>query len=116
MAIDNKSSAGDSDTSADKKQKIPLSEAVKTVNQAIRKREEELRAYVETNSSDLVVVEGESNTGYSCCAQIYTKDVAQILLDYNEPMYRVLGEEYPDGIWNELACIAGLKAICSVDI
>lgn len=116
MAIDDKTLADDSRMPADEKQKASLDEAVKIVNQAIRERENELRKYMETDSTETVMVEGETDTGYGCCALICAKEVARIMLDYGEPMYRVLGEEYPQGIWDGLAHIAGLETIYSVDI
>ena len=116
MTTEDKPSADSKDVSADKKQKLSLDEAVKIVNQAIREREEKLRRYIESGSEEFVAIEGESRTGYCCGTELYAKDVARVMLDYNEPTYHVLGEDYPEGIWDGVADIAGLESIRYIDL
>ena len=44
------------------------------------------------------------------------KDVAKILLEYNYPVWRVLGEDAPDEMWEDLGRKFGLEHVCSVDL
>ncbi len=65
---------------------------------------------------DPVLVEGETMAGYYCQMMIGPKLVAEILLKYDYPIFRVLGEEGPDAMWHEIASKLGLASVSSVDL
>lgn len=65
---------------------------------------------------DPIMVEGETRTGYYCQMMVDPKDVAQILLKYDYPVFAVLEEEPPQGIWEDLAERFGLASVSSFDL
>ena len=65
---------------------------------------------------DPIMVEGETKTGYFCQLMVDPKDVAKILLEYDYPVFAVLEEEPPQGIWDDLADRFGLASVCSFDL
>ena len=44
------------------------------------------------------------------------KNVAKVLLRYDYATWRVLEEDAPDEMWEELGREFGLKTVCSVDL
>ena len=44
------------------------------------------------------------------------KDVAKIALEYNYPVWHILKEDYPDGMWEDLGRKFGLATVCSIDL
>ncbi len=93
-----------------------LISSVKLVNEAIANETERLRAIVSGSEQDPVLVEGETEADYYCQLMVDPKDVASIMLDYNYPVWRILEEDAPDGMWEELGRKFGLKTVCSVDL
>jgi hypothetical protein len=65
---------------------------------------------------DPIMVEGETKTGYFCQLMVDPKDVAKILLEYDYPVFAVLEEEPPQGIWDDLADRFGLASVSSFDL
>ena len=102
---------------AEKKQdNNELSKAVKIVQEAIRAQENYYKKIVETDGQSLVMLEGETSTGYYCQMMVDPKDVAKVFLDYQYPIWSVLDEEPPMGMWERLAEIYGLSSVGSVNI
>ena len=93
-----------------------LSAAVKLVNEAILAEHKRLEALAKTEENDPILVEGETSAGYYCQMMADSKDVARILFDYNYPVWRVIEEDAPEGMWEELGREFGLKTVCSVDL
>jgi len=93
-----------------------LTKAVKIVRKAIQDLETNYKKIANTEEQDPVLLEGDTRTGYACQMMVDPKDVAQVFLDYEYPMWRILEEEPPEAMWNRLAEIYGLDAVCSVDI
>lgn len=93
-----------------------LISAVKLVNEAIMAEYKCLEEVSKTEESEPIMVEGETTTDYYCQLMVDPKDVAKIMLDYNYPVWRVLEEDAPDGIWEELGYKFGLARVCSVDL
>ena len=62
------------------------------------------------------MVEGEMSAGYFCQLMVDPKDVAKILLEYDYSVWRVLEEEAPDEMWEDLGRKFGLEHVCSVDL
>ena len=93
-----------------------LISAVKLVNEAIMAETERLKSIVSGSEQDPVLVEGETETDYYCRLMVDPKDVASIMLDYDYPIWRILGEDAPDDMWEELGRKFGLKTVCSVDL
>ena len=44
------------------------------------------------------------------------QDVAKIALEYNYPVWHILQQDYPDGMWEELGRKFGLETVCSMDL
>ena len=93
-----------------------LSTAVKLVNEAIAAEYKRLEALAKAEENDPILVESETSAGYYCQMMVNPKDVARILLDYNYLVWRVLEEDAPDGMWEDLGRKFGLGSVCSVDI
>lgn len=93
-----------------------FAEAVKLVNEAIHKYEKELEEIVKGEENNPIMVEGETTAGYYCQMMVDPKDVAKIILDYNYPVWRVLGEDTPDGMWEDLGRKFGLVVVSSFDL
>ena len=93
-----------------------LAEAVKLVNEAIQ---EEWNAYskiAETDEQDPVIVEGTTSRGCGAHVMVDPKPIAKIFLNYNYPMIKVLGEDAPQSMWDDIAEHVGLEEAYSVDL
>lgn len=93
-----------------------LAEAVRMVNAAIDEKHHQLETTAKTEEQEPIVVEGETQTGYIVRAWVDPKEVAEIMLEYDYPMYSVLGLDAPVGMWNALARLIGLDYAFSADI
>ena len=95
---------------------MTLSEAVRIVKRAIAAEGDRLRQISTDEEADPILLEGETTTG--CVAHIMAESakVAQIMLNYEYPLYRILDEDAPQGMWDELARLVGLDDVCSVDL
>ena len=89
--------------------------AITIVKRAIKKREEQLRAYT-TAEHEGIEVMGETTMGYLCTVVADPKEISKIMLKYDEPTWSVLEEDCPDSMWMEIAKTVGLELIDSVDI
>lgn len=97
----------------------PVNEARAIIQQEIsdyRTKLEALTLLKEDATPNPILIEGETQAGYFCQLMADPRDVAKILLHYNYPMYRVLQEDAPDEMWNELAQLVGLESISSFDL
>lgn len=65
---------------------------------------------------DPVMVEGETKTGYFVQTLVDPREVADILLKYDYPIFAVLEEEPPQAMWDELADRFGLDSVTSFDL
>ena len=63
-----------------------------------------------------IMVEGETTAGYFCQLMVNPQEVAKILLEYDYPVWRVLGADAPDAMWEDLGRKFGLEHVCSVDL
>lgn len=93
-----------------------LASAVKLVNEAIMAEYKRLEKISKTEEGEPITVEGETTAGYFCQMMADPKDVAKIMLDYNYPVWRVLEEDAPNGMWEDLGYKFGLKTACWVDL
>ena len=93
-----------------------LDSAVSLVNEAIREEYKRLQEIANTEEGDPIMVEGETTAGYFCHLMVDPKDVAKIALEYNYPVWHILGEDYPDGMWEDLGRKFGLETVCSIDL
>ena len=59
---------------------------------------------------------GETTTGYFCQLMVNPQEVAKIFVDYDQALYRVLGEDAPDAMWEDLSRKFGLESICSANL
>lgn len=98
---------------------LELKKAVEMVNEAIsieRTKLEALTILKEDATPDPVMIEGETETGYYCQMMVDPRDAARILLDHDYPIYKVLGEDFPEEMWNELGRKFGIKTVSSIDL
>lgn len=105
--------------STDKAQEaMTLSEAVRIVRKAIAAEEDYLKQKIATNeTTDLVTLVGESDTGYVVHVMaVRPAEVIQTMLNYDYPLYKVLGESAPQRMLNELARITGVDNVFEVDL
>ena len=93
-----------------------LAKAVKLVQEAIRAEEARLEKIAHSSEESPIMLEGTTSTGYFCQMMIDPKEAAQVLLDYQYPVWKVLEEESPIEMWDRLSDIYGLDAVSSVDI
>ena len=96
--------------------KDKLHEAGKLVNDAIMAEYKRIEEIAKTEEGDPILIEGETTAGYFCHMMVDPKDVAKIVLDYNYPVWHILGEDYPDGMWEDLGRKFGLATVCSIDL
>ena len=79
---------------------IKLEDAVAVVQKEIRDLRAKYESVAKTEEQDsIMVVEGETTTGYYCQLMADPKDVAKILLEYDYPVWRVLEEDAPCAMW-----------------
>ena len=93
-----------------------LEQAVTLVNDTIRAERKSLEDIARVDEHDPIMVEGETLAGYYCQLMVDPKDAAKIMLEYDYPVWRVLGEDAPDAMWEDLGRKFGLESVCSVDI
>ena len=91
-------------------------EAIRLVNEAIRKEEERLRKIADTEEQSPICIEGLTMMGYECRLMVDPKDAARILLEYEYPTWTVLGKDCPDAMWGELSRFYGLESVSFIDI
>lgn len=98
-------------------EKGKLEEAVKLVNEAIARKCQELEEMLdEDKRGDLIEIEGETRTGYIVRSLVEPPRVAQILLNHDYAMYSVLGEDFQEDMWHDLADEMGLESVFSIDV
>lgn len=95
---------------------IKLGDAVAVVQKEIRDLRAKYEPVAKTEEQDPIMVEGEMSAGYFCQLMMDPKDVARIFVDYDYALYRVLGEDAPDAMWEDLGRKFGLEHVCSVDL
>lgn len=93
-----------------------LDRAIKLVNEAIHAEEERLKKIASAEEQSPIMLEGYTNTNHFCKLMVDPKDVARIMLEYNYPTWKVLEEETPEAMWEDLGRLYGLSAACSADI
>ena len=98
------------------KQDIPLSEAARIVREAISAEENRLKQLVNSEENEPILLEGETSARYDVQMMVDPAQVAKIMLDYRYPVYKVLEEDAPQGIWDDLAEMVGLENVYSVDL
>lgn len=62
------------------------------------------------------MVEGETTAGYFRQLMMNPQEVAKIFVDYNYVLYRVLGEDAPDAMWEDLGRKFDLEYVCSAGL
>ena len=95
---------------------IKLEDAVAVVQKEICDLRAKYESVAKTEEQDPIMVEGETSAGYFCQLMVDPKDVAKVLLEYDYPVWRVLEEDAPDAMWEDLGRRFGLEHVCSVDL
>lgn len=93
-----------------------LSKAIDLVRAAIHAEEKRFQAIANGTEQDPIMLEGSTSLGYQVRMILDPSKVARVMLDYEYPMYSVLGEDAPQGMWDELARMVGLHDVYCVDI
>lgn len=93
-----------------------LISAVTLVNKVIATKTERLKAVATGDEQDPILIEGETETGYYCQLMVDPKSLTKIMLRYDYSTWRVLVEDAPDEMWEELGREFGVKTVCSVDL
>ena len=93
-----------------------LIKAVSLVNAAIRAEEQMYRKIASSEEQPPIMIEGTTATNHACQLMVDPKDVARIILEYDYPTWHVLGEEAPEGMWEDLGRFYGLKDVDSFDM
>lgn len=95
---------------------IKLNDAVAVIQKEIREWRTKYESVAKTEERDPIMVEGETTVGYFCQLMVDPREVAKIFVDYDYSLCRVLGEDAPDVMWEDLGRKFGLEHVCSVDI
>lgn len=75
---------------------FPITQSYK---KEIRKWREKYESVANGNGQDHpIMVEDETTAGYFCQLMVNPKEVAEIFVDYDYALYRVLGEDAPDAM------------------
>lgn len=95
-----------------------LQEARDLINQEISDYRTKLEALTLCDQSQLdpIMIDGETTAGYQVRLFDTPGDAARIMLKYDWPVYRTLGEDAPDEMWEELGRHYGLETVCSIDL
>ena len=111
-----KATTGEQKSTDQANELMTLSEAVRIVREAINAEENRLKGIANSEENDPVMLEGETSTGYYAQMLVGSAKAAKIMLDYQYPLYKVLQEDAPQGMWDELARMTGLYSVCTVDL
>lgn len=95
---------------------IKLEDAVAVVQKEICDLRAKYESIAKTEEQDPILVEGETSAGYYCQLMVNPQEVAKIFVDYDYALYRVLGEDAPDAMWEDLGRKFGLEHVCSVEL
>ena len=95
---------------------ISLSDAVRIVKEAINSEEARLKQLAADTEADPVMLEGETSARFDVQMMVEPAVVAKIMLKYEYPVYKVLEEDAPQAMWDELAEMVGLGEVYGVDI
>ncbi len=71
---------------------------------------------MKTGKTTSLWLRGETTAGYFCQLMVNPQEVAKIFVDYDYALYRVLGEDAPGAMWEDLGRKFGLEHVCSVDL
>ena len=109
------------DKTAKRREEEKLSHAVERVQQAISDYRTQLEAIVLTDDKyddalGATMVCGETTRGYYAQIMVNPKVPAGIMLKWDYPIFRVLKEDAPQGMWDELAREFGLASVSDVDL
>ena len=94
-------------------------DAIERVKQLISDYRTKLEAITLVEKDDdlePVTVEGDTCKGYHVMTLVNPKIPAQIMLDFDYPVFRILGEEPPREMWNRMALTFGLDEVEFVDL
>ena len=93
-----------------------LADAVRVVRKAISDEEDHLKEIANGQDEEPIMLEGETSAGYIVHVMADPAKVARIMLDFQHPLFKVLGEDSPQDMWDELARMVGLESVYSVDM
>ena len=96
---------------------IKIEGAVAVVQKEICKWREKYESVANENGQDhSIMVESETTADYYYQLIVNSQEVAKIFVDYDYALYRILGEDAPDAMWEDLGRKFGLEHVCSVDL
>ena len=97
-------------------ERMSLADAVRIVKEAINSEEDRLKQLAADTEADPVMLEGETSARFDVQMMVEPSIVAKIMLKYEYPVYKVLEEDAPQAMWDELAEMVGLGEVYGVDI
>ena len=95
---------------------MSLADAVRIVKAAIDAEETRLKQLAADPEADPVMLEGETSARFDVQMMVEPAIIAKIMLKYEYPVYKVLEEDAPQAMWDELAEMVGLGEVYGVDI
>ena len=108
--------SGEQKSTGKAKEAMQLSEAVRIVNAAIDAETKRLKQIAEGECQEPIMLEGRTTSCYYVQLMIDPAKVAPVMLDYWYPVYKVLEEDAPQAMWDELAEMVGLGEVYGGDI
>jgi len=114
--MEDKSAIQEMNETASRRKSEKLAEAVKLVNEAICEERARLEKIASTDEQSPIMVEGYTEAGCYCQLMVDPKIVAKIFLRHDYPTWKILEEDFPDGMWNELNREVGLQTTCGADL
>jgi len=106
-------------TTTSKNYKMTQKQAIALVNEQISDYRTQLEAITllpDDAEPHPVMVEGETEKGYYVQLMVDPRIPARIMLQFDYPMYAVLGEDAPQEMWNRLGLVFGIATVTSVDL
>ena len=116
MENNQKTAMQEMDETIQRRKDEKLHEAVKLINEAIAAEFKRVEEIAKTEEADPILIEGETTAGYFCHMMVDPKEVAKIALEYNYPVWHILEQDYPDGMWEDIGRKFGLAVACSMDL
>ena len=93
-----------------------LLEAVKLVQKAIEAERKKYEKIADNYDASPVMVEGSTSAGYFAQTHADPSDIARIFTNYDYAMFRILEEDVPQGMWDDIARLVGFESVSCVDI
>lgn len=96
--------------------KAAVEDAISVINEVITEYDNKLLSIKgDENANHVVYFKGVTNTGFDVTLSADLSNIVGILNKYDYSIYTALNLNYPDGMWDELADLLGLKGVSYMD-